>query len=295
MPTPDQPAIDPPNSETFNPFDVKTFAAYDTAEPAEKPAESKADIVKETSKAAGTTYDHSARTLRLGRDQGLTDAEMKGMTPEDVADEIYFRQQKRVATAEAEAKAARATKPEAEAKKEPKADFGGADLTDVDDQIVAALTHLEARVRAAEAAGNGAAQTIQNRDRMTAQQRIDALFAANPDHFGAGGKLSRKEISRRSAVLGHLKMLQEAGEQTTLEKDFADACESLNFGGAAAKDKDDAEVEKWKAGGLEKPAARPEPEPPKGENRATQAVRQVMERTGMTAVNGRASRDHFPD
>lgn len=313
MPKPQSTAtVDAPKGETINPFDLDSLlGGYENAaeptpkKPAPKVAAEGDDEPAEKPKKA--THEHSGKAIRMGLSVGLTEEDMAGMSLDDLADEIMDRKSMQVHRAEGAAAAAIATANTApkttldrDLPEKPAHDFGGASLADVDDEIVKALRHMAARIAALEAGTNEVKKTIQDRESRTVADQLDALFMANPTHFGDRPGAKVKEDSaegrKRLAVIDSLRRLKT---KTTLERDFAEAVEALGWSPVAADEEEPEEspAQKWAKAGLAKPTGRKDPPKPKGVSRATDVVKKGMEQLGISVGgdNGFVSLDDFAD
>ena len=278
-----------PDSKTLNFFNLDELLAYEggeapakKAEPEEKPEE----------KPAPTKVNHSKVALAAGREVGLSVADMEGMSDDELSDEVYLRKSQLLNERENAAKAAGLEKA-----KEAPLDFGGADLTNVDDEIKRALDHVARENAALKAELAGQRDAVTRHQTQTVTERLDALFAGNAALFGAqsGARLAprSREAARRSAVVNEMTRMHQAGEKTTLELDFAKACETLGYDVPPAADK--GRADDWNNSGLARPAGRKSAELPKGEARAANAVSEALEKAGGHVVHGQARIDDVPD
>lgn len=295
-----------PRSETFNPFDLSALiAAYDEppetekkeepesevkpapkteAKPGDKPAEEPKPVVEKPK--------HAKLAIRLAREAGLSDEEIDGLDPDSLDDEVYTRTVRmRYA-------------PKPAPKEEPKTeedDFGGLDVSDIHEPIVEVMRALAKRVKAAESHAQRSQQAAQQANTLSFAEKMRALFEGNAAVFGKGPNPNpaTKEGARRAAVLGHLSGLLAQKKATTMEADFASACELLGFAAIPPAEKVPAEpdpaVEKWNKGALGRPTDRKADDLPKGEERAARFLRQALESGSKgREVNGEARLEDFP-
>lgn len=278
-----------PKSDTVNFFNLDELLAYEGGEAPAKKAEPEP---KPEEKPAPAKVQHSKVALAAGREVGLSVADMEGMTDDELSDEVYLRKSRLLSEREAAAKTAGLEKA-----KETPLDFGGADLSDVDDEIKKALEYVARENAALKAELAGQREAVVRHQTQTVTERLDALFAGNAALFGAqpGARLSARsrEAARRSAVVNEMTRMHAAGEKTTLEADFAKACETLGYDAPPAADA--GRADDWANAGLARPAGRKAAEQPKGEARAANAVSEALEKAGGHVVHGNARIEDFPD
>lgn len=292
--------ITEPQGETYTGL-LSTFLS-DTGKPAPKEeVEDDDEVVLEEKPAAKAKAaepekpKHAKISLRLGKSVGLSDAEMDALSDEELADEIFARQQELIAERRV---AAKAEKPAPKVEDEFKPDWGDVDPEDIDPGIVKMMNKLAKQNHDLTKQLAQREMTEKQRSVQTLRQRIDAAFETAPEFFGKGKVGDRsKEAARRSAVVGQLARMQQLGEATgDVEADFAAAVEAVGFDLPKKTDRaKQAEIDAWNKGGIARPTARKPGDKPKGTDKAVETLDAAMDRNGFITGREASVDDFLPD
>ena len=249
---------------------------------------------------------HSKRVLRMATDLGIPQAEIDAASPEDLDDRVYVENREAIARIQtargqdqvAAGGAGRQTPAEGGGQQQPpppaeskfELELEGKDTYDPD--LIAAVEKMAGgfmkEIADLKAQLGGVVQRDVAKERETAFETVDRVFAARPAVFGAG---KRSEIGKDSAELARrmavLQMVDGMKGSEPLEQKLALAADRL-FGPAAPASPPPAprrpapSKEKWKEGGLAAPTQRDHADEPKGETRATKAVAAKLSELGLT-------------